>query len=910
MRPKIRWFILLPLAALFLVCGLSGLALGQGPVLTSLPTPTPARPGSGDLPAEQAVQAVLPDLVVEQIQTIPSTPRVGQPATIVVTIKNLGPGPVRSNPPNNFLVDLYIDPPVKPIVNYRQIIRPDLGLPWGAQWFYVPVGQSYQFSTTWVFTDVKTFDIWAQVDSGGDVVEANEDNNTRKTSVSVLTDQKFTHDSHQDFMTHMASTLDNSDPTGLLRLGTFVEPPFFAWPFTGGACEITSSGLTISDYNMTSPDTRINQVATGSQVQPKLIANGAGLVAAVWEDGRHGEILDQDIYLRFSSDYGATWQPEIRVNDDPAGNDKSQTHPVAALSNDGNLLVAWQDNRNGPYDVYAQRFILSGNNLVRSGSNLLVGGQSYPGNQINPDIAVDEAAGFHVTWQDNRDNNYNIYVTSYKPIGGTYTWTNVRQVNDDPNLTQQSNPAIEVIDWLQVTGVTYDVGSAPQYEITNIQVLSRPVQVLAVIWEDYRHANADIAVAVSNDGGETFGFDDFINKDLLGPGGLNQLDPDVALTKDLKKLTLSLQIPGGTRNQEVEIPVTGIHTVWQDYRNSTPAAQNPDIYYSLSQLGVVQIDNNFFAELTVGGNEKINQNDARAWQTAPVIQREPSITAALCDPDGSTTKWNQFIAWSDGRNYDSANYDLYFTVKSNCGAGIGANRMLNDGVRLPNFDVTKPEYDDYDRGSPPPAKQTAPTIAADIRLEGSLVSGGYLYLAWVDDRAGNPQKESDIYFARSNLTYYNQAPYLFPYGAGSQVSNIFDSGNAATTWYTVDWSAATNASTYVTVQTRLGNSVDEVLNGAWHPQRFPFQPQPGDCLALNSGAPLPGYNAPGQHIEDSTGRVRPQARYIQYRVNFYTRDETKTPELYNLTLYYYNPNSNPGPGVDPNYRVYLPLTRK
>jgi hypothetical protein len=284
----------------------------------------------------------------------------------------------------------------------------------------------------------------------------------------------------------------------------------------------------------------------------------------------------------------------------------------------------------------------------------------------------------------------------------------------------------------------------------------------------------------------------------------------------------------------VEIPVTGIHTVWQDFRNGTTTNLNPAIYYSLSQLGVEQVDNNFNPNLSVGPNEKINKNDVLSWQTQPVIQRDPSIVAVPCGGDAAPEEWNEFIAWSDSRNYDDANYDIYYTLKSNCGAALGSNQMLNDGIRLYNFDLTNPSYSDYDSGHPPPGRQLNPGVAADIKLKGSTVYGGYIYLAWEDDRAGDPQKEKDLYFAQSNLTFFNQTPYTFNDGAGSQISSILDSGTTNTTWYSVDWSAATDASTYVTVQTRLGNTKAQVLSSPWYPQRFPFQPQPGDCQALVS----------------------------------------------------------------------------
>ena len=224
MKSGARWLICLfsALIALFLLW--SGLASGQGPVLTVLPTPTPAAslPSTSDAaPApDLAVQAWLPDLVVDKIQTYPAVPLVGQSTIISVTIKNRGLGNVPTG--NNFLTDLYIDPPFNPVVNYHQIVSPTLGLPWSAQYFWVPAGASYVFTTTWIFTDVETVDIWALVDSSGVytddtdgvVTEGSEYNNTRKASVSILTTHSFTQTTHEDFMTNMASTLNNSDPTG------------------------------------------------------------------------------------------------------------------------------------------------------------------------------------------------------------------------------------------------------------------------------------------------------------------------------------------------------------------------------------------------------------------------------------------------------------------------------------------------------------------------------------------------------------------------------------------------------------------------------------------------------------------------------------------------------------------------
>lgn len=897
---------LLPaLAVLMLFFGITGLALSQGQVVvTVLPTPTPmAVPPSSD---QISVAALPPDLIVTNIETQPATPLVGQSTRILVTISNQGAANVSCNPPNNFNTDLYVDPPVDPFVNYHQIIDPALGLPWGVQCFWTPAGGSYVLETTWVFTDVGTFDVWAQADSDGNVVETNEDNNSKKISVSAVTANSFVQETHQDFSTYMASTLENDDPTGKLRLSRFQEPPLFERWFTDSFCEITPASMSISDVNITSPDLRINPVTTENQMAPQLFANGQGVVVAVWEDWRNGPVNNRDIYLRYSTDEGKTWQPEIMVNDNLP--DTNQTNPAVALSQNGTMMVAWQDNRNGNWDVYAQEFKLNGS-FARVGSNFIIGGAaSYNArDQIFPDVAVDEAGGFHFAWEDKRNGNSDIFATSYVTRSNVLTWTNVRRIDDGTGTTQQTRPTLEALDWLKVTGLDYTVAPVEPYTVTINSVISEPITVLVATWEDDRNGATDIAMTASIDDGETYDIDQLLTNN---PGDGNQQKPDVTLTKDTTTLKVAIPLPDGSEHQEeIDVPVSDIHVAWEGY--TTPNNLDRDIYYSKSRLNVAQHgnQNQFDLVLSVGSPEKINQNDSRNWQTGPVDQSSPALTSAPCaGQSADATDYNVFIAWADGRNYDDLNYDIYYDLKSTCGASLGGNQLLADGVSLHNFDTTNPSYADYDSGHPPPGTQSNPSIAADIKFEGSTVSGGYLYLAWEDDRIGDPHQNKDIYFARSNLTYYNQTPYGFPDGAGSHISNILDTGDTNTTWYALAWDVTTPESTYVTVQTRLGNTITDVLNSDWYPQDFPFQPQPGACNnvyddAFDSGAPLPGYDAPGQHIVDSTGAFWPQARYIQYRVNFYTRDETKTPELDSLTLYYDNQSSIAG---SDNY-TYLPI---
>lgn len=90
----------------------------------------------------------------------------------------------------------------------------------------------------------------------------------------------------------------------------------------------------------------------------------------------------------------------------------TSTHPaVGADASDGYL--AWQDTRDGNSEIYFCRFWGSTN---RTGDIRLT---SDPGSSVYPDIVVDKAntGDWVIVWQDNRDGNDEIYLTSKALIG-------------------------------------------------------------------------------------------------------------------------------------------------------------------------------------------------------------------------------------------------------------------------------------------------------------------------------------------------------------------------------------------------------------------------------------------------------------------------------------------------------------
>jgi hypothetical protein len=123
-----------------------------------------------------------------------------------------------------------------------------------------------------------------------------------------------------------------------------------------------------------------------------------------WQDERNG---DWDIYADEinKSNGGSEWVANGRVVCGAAGD---QTFPKLATDGGAGAIITWQDNRSGSGDVYAQR--------VRTGDGApvwLADGNAICtafNDQVVPEIISDDAFGAIITWSDDRSGNWDVYV--------------------------------------------------------------------------------------------------------------------------------------------------------------------------------------------------------------------------------------------------------------------------------------------------------------------------------------------------------------------------------------------------------------------------------------------------------------------------------------------------------------------
>jgi hypothetical protein len=165
------------------------------------------------------------------------------------------------------------------------------------------------------------------------------------------------------------------------------------------------------DANPVGGNIKINSDAGDSRQDfPDIGCDPGGNFVVAWHDYRNGSYPDDaDIYARKFYADGSPYGSEFRVNDDNGS--ANQFHPAVAVDDSANIVICWDDYRNGGYpdnpDIYFQKYLPD---LTAEDSNIMLndGGDDEP--QVFPDADIN-GVGMYFTWTDRRNpgNDFDIY---------------------------------------------------------------------------------------------------------------------------------------------------------------------------------------------------------------------------------------------------------------------------------------------------------------------------------------------------------------------------------------------------------------------------------------------------------------------------------------------------------------------
>jgi len=148
-----------------------------------------------------------------------------------------------------------------------------------------------------------------------------------------------------------------------------------------------------ADGSVLDPAGLVISTASGPQEYPDVASNGTTYLV-VWQDKRSGSY---DIYAARVTSAGTLLDPGGIPVSTATGD---QLHPAVVF--DGtNYLIVWEDYRSGNYDIYGARLGPDGSVLDVAGIAI----SSATGAQQWPAMAFD-GTNFLVAWQDNRNGPY------------------------------------------------------------------------------------------------------------------------------------------------------------------------------------------------------------------------------------------------------------------------------------------------------------------------------------------------------------------------------------------------------------------------------------------------------------------------------------------------------------------------
>ncbi|MFM2385743.1 MAG: hypothetical protein RL660_500 [Bacteroidota bacterium] len=150
------------------------------------------------------------------------------------------------------------------------------------------------------------------------------------------------------------------------------------------------------------------------QSTPNLVVDGRGGVIVSWSDWRTG--IERDLYAqRLDSNGVIKWQVDGVV---VANKTNREHNEKIIVDGQGGCYVTWEQQSGVQWDVWIQHLDSNGARTFGNGGMALC---TSPANRINPKIQSDNTNGAIVVWQDERNGNYDIFAQRVD-INGNRKW--------------------------------------------------------------------------------------------------------------------------------------------------------------------------------------------------------------------------------------------------------------------------------------------------------------------------------------------------------------------------------------------------------------------------------------------------------------------------------------------------------
>ncbi len=189
-------------------------------------------------------------------------------------------------------------------------------------------------------------------------------------------------------------------------------------------------------------------VAAGYQNSVSIVSDGQGGAYITWQDPRNQSTSGTDVYAQRINQFGQVQWTTDGIAVCNAAND--QYNPKLTNDGSGNVIITWNDNRNNTYDIYAQKLDPLSNVLWPSNNGIAI--CTAANDQYNPVITNDGAGGAIIAWDDYRSGNGDIYAQRINRNGSVQWATDgiavsTRSDNEDNPVIISDGNSGAIISW-------------------------------------------------------------------------------------------------------------------------------------------------------------------------------------------------------------------------------------------------------------------------------------------------------------------------------------------------------------------------------------------------------------------------------------------------------------------------------
>ena len=468
--------------------------------------------------------------------------------------------------------------------------------------------------------------------------------------------------------------------------------------------------LFISIFNSTilfgqwSSDPHVNNpicTTVNQQQAPRIVSDGhSGAIITWWDYDL--SIGDNNIYAQRIDSAGIIqWASDGVVI---CTNPLHQQNPEITSDGNGGAIIAWQDNRSGRADIYAQR--IDGSGVVQwSVDGIPVCSDTL--DQIFPQLISDGNGGAIVTWQDLRGGTNYIPYAQKINASGISQWTAggvllSPNTAETPQIISDGNGGA-IIAWHQYTGI-YPNGNfeiiVQQINTNGIlgwgsngvivsaltsnqlrpQLISDGSNGAIIVWEDYRNATTYsnlYAQKINLDGVAQWTLDGI----AVAPNTLHQIRQKL-LSDGSGGVFITWQYSNNYKVYAQRISSGGVSQWASDGVSicNTSDPRYPDIATDGGTGAIIT-----WYDFRGSGNgdifaQRINSEGSVQWITNGVgVCRNPSGQASprlVADARGGTV-----ITWEDVRNIAVSSSDIY-AQRVNSDGTLGGVTDVNENVSL------------------------------------------------------------------------------------------------------------------------------------------------------------------------------------------------------------------------------------